>query len=100
MKTEICSPAPSLQPAALFTPRPKAAQRVREFFTAHNSNEHEGDLKHVDNFLECVRSRQQPTCHVESGYKVSVTCDLSVGSYRNGEVYYFETEREQAVKKG
>jgi predicted dehydrogenase len=60
----------------------------------------EGDLKHVDNFLDCVRSRQQPNCHVDLGYKVSVATDLSVRSYRNGKVYYFDAEREQVVEKG
>jgi predicted dehydrogenase len=60
----------------------------------------EGDLKHVDNFLDCVRSRQQPNCHVDLGYKVSVATDLSVRSYRNGKVYYFDQEREQVVEKG
>lgn len=59
----------------------------------------EGDLKHVDNFLDCVRSRKQPTCHADLGYKVSVTCDLSVRSYRNGKVYYFDPEREEVVTK-
>jgi len=47
-----------------------------------------------------VRSRQQPNCHADLGYKVSVTSDLSVRSYRNGKVYYFDTEREQVVEKG
>lgn len=60
----------------------------------------EGDLKHVDNFLECVRTRQQPNCHVDIGYKVSAACDLSVRSYRNGKVYYFDAETEQVVTKG
>jgi predicted dehydrogenase len=60
----------------------------------------EGDLKHVDNFLNCVRSRQQPNCHVDLGYKVSIATDLSVRSYRNGKVYYFDAEREQVVEKG
>ena len=60
----------------------------------------EGDLKHVDNFLDCVRSRQQPNCHADLGYKVSVATDLSVRSYRNGKVYYFDAEREQVVEKG
>jgi predicted dehydrogenase len=59
----------------------------------------EGDLKHVDNFLECVRSRQQPNCHADIGYKVSIVCDLSVRSYRNGKVYYFDPEREEVVTK-
>jgi predicted dehydrogenase len=59
----------------------------------------EGDLKHVDNFLQCVRSRQQPTCHADLGYKVMVTVELSVRSYRNGKVYYFDAEREEVVEK-
>jgi site-specific recombinase XerD len=36
----ILSPAPQLQPAALFTPTPKAARRVLEFFTAQINNDH------------------------------------------------------------
>ena len=41
MSTEIIlSPSPALQPAPLFTPTPKAAKRVLEFFTAQINNEH------------------------------------------------------------
>ncbi len=41
MTTEIIlSPAPELQPAPLFTPTPKAAKRVFEFFTAQINNDH------------------------------------------------------------
>jgi site-specific recombinase XerD len=41
MSTEIIlSPAPGVQPAALFTPTPKAAKRVLEFFTAQINNGH------------------------------------------------------------
>ncbi len=36
----ILSPAPSLIPAALYAPTPKAAQRVLEFFTAQINNDH------------------------------------------------------------
>ena len=59
----------------------------------------EGDLKHVDNFLDCVRSRRQPNCHADLGYKVMTTIDLSVRSYRNGKVYYFDAEHEQVYEK-
>ena len=39
--TEILvSPSRELQPAPLFTPRPKAAKRVLEFFTAQINNRH------------------------------------------------------------
>ncbi len=41
MRTEIVvSPAPELQPAPIFTPTPKAAKRVLEFFTAQINNDH------------------------------------------------------------
>jgi site-specific recombinase XerD len=41
MSTEIVlSPAPELQQPALFTPTPKAAKRVLEFFTAQINNDH------------------------------------------------------------
>jgi len=36
----VLSPAPELQPAALFTPTPKATRRVLEFFTAQINNDH------------------------------------------------------------
>src|SRR5277367_3736435 len=40
LTTEIfLSPAPGLQPAPLFTPTPKAAKRVLEFFAAQADNE-------------------------------------------------------------
>ena len=41
MSTEIIpSPAPAVLPARLFTPTPKAARRVLEFFTAQINNDH------------------------------------------------------------
>src|SRR6516165_8523300 len=36
----IIAPSPDLWPAALFTPTPKAAKRVLEFFTAQINNDH------------------------------------------------------------
>jgi predicted dehydrogenase len=59
----------------------------------------EGDLKHVDNFLECVRSRQQPNCNFDIAFKALVATDLSVRSYRNGKVYYFDAEHEKVLEK-
>lgn len=47
----------------------------------------EGDQKHVDNFFDCVRSRQQPNCPADLGHKVMTTIDLSVRSYRENKVF-------------
>ena len=59
----------------------------------------EGDLKHVDNFLDCVRTRKQPNCHADLGYKTLIATDLSVRSYRNGKMYYFDSEKEVVTEK-
>jgi len=59
----------------------------------------EGDLKHFDNFFDCVRSRQQPNCNADLGFKVLVATDLSVRSYRNGKMYYFDAEQEKVVER-
>lgn len=59
----------------------------------------EGDLKHVDNFFDCVRSRQQPNCNTDIGFKVLVATDLSVRSYRQGMMYYFDAEQGKVVEK-
>jgi predicted dehydrogenase len=47
----------------------------------------EGDQKHLDNFFDCVRSRQQPNCPADLGHKVMSTIDLSVRSYRENKVF-------------
>jgi len=60
----------------------------------------DGDLLHVDNFLDCVRTRQQPNCPVDMGYKVMATIDLSVRSWRNGRIYYFDPRQERVYEKG
>ena len=59
----------------------------------------EGDLKHFDNFFDCVRSRHQPNCNADLGFKVLVATDLSVRSYRNGKMYYFDAEQEKVAEK-
>jgi len=59
----------------------------------------QGDQKHMDNFFDCVKSRQQPNCHADLGYKVMTTIALSVRSYREGKMFYFDPEREEAVER-
>ncbi|RJP21211.1 MAG: gfo/Idh/MocA family oxidoreductase [Candidatus Omnitrophota bacterium] len=59
----------------------------------------EGDMKHVDNFFDCVRSRRQPNCHVDIAYKTMTVIGLSVRSYREGIMFYFDAEREEIITR-
>lgn len=56
----------------------------------------QGDQKHVDNFLDCVRSRHQPNCPADLGYKIMTHIGLSVRSYREGKMFHFDAQEERA----
>jgi hypothetical protein len=39
---------------------------------------------HMKNFMDCVRSRKEPNCPFEIGYRSAIACQMAVASYRNG----------------
>lgn len=55
--------------------------------------EHGGNAEHVDNFFECIRSREQPSCNASIAARVMVHIGLSVRSYREGKMFYFDSRR-------
>jgi predicted dehydrogenase len=56
-----------------------------EILIDHVGNE--GDQKHMENFFDCVRSRQQPNCPPDLGHKVMTSIALSVRSYRENRMF-------------
>ncbi len=47
-------------------------------------------IAHIQNFLDCVRSRQQPVLNADVGVKPQVLISMAVQSYREGRVLYFD----------
>jgi predicted dehydrogenase len=47
---------------------------------------------HVRNFLECIRSRQNPTLNVDVALRAQVTISMAVQSYREGRVLYWDNK--------
>jgi len=47
-------------------------------------------VAHIQNFLECVRSRQQSILNADVGVKPQVLIAMAVQSYREGRVLYFD----------
>jgi predicted dehydrogenase len=45
---------------------------------------------HMQNFLDCMRTRQKPVLDVETGFRAQVTITLAVESYRQGRVLYWD----------
>jgi len=52
---------------------------------------------HMDNFLECVRSRKQPHLDAEAGCRVMVAIALGVDSYRKERVMKFDPEKQITI---
>jgi predicted dehydrogenase len=56
----------------------------------------ETDL-HMRNFLDCVRSRKEPDCPFEIGYRSAIACQMAVAAYRQGREVRWDTQTEQIV---
>jgi predicted dehydrogenase len=50
---------------------------------------------HLQNFLDCVRSRKQPNCPFEIGFRSAIACQMAVASYRQGRTVRWDAEREE-----
>jgi predicted dehydrogenase len=51
-------------------------------------------LGHMTNWLECLRSRQQPHCTVNEGFSHSVACMMAAQAYWSGRKMYWDTKTE------
>ena len=54
---------------------------------------------HMSNFFECMRTREKPVLDADTAYRAQVTISMSVQSYRQGKVLYFDPDRERVVDK-
>jgi len=52
---------------------------------------------HLQNFLDCVRSGNEPTCPVELGFRVSIACRMAVDSLRQRRTLTWDPVKEQIV---
>ena len=51
-------------------------------------------LEHMANWLECMRSRQQPHCTVQDGFAHSVACIMAAQAYWSGKKQYWDAASE------
>ncbi|HVO13282.1 MAG TPA: Gfo/Idh/MocA family oxidoreductase [Vicinamibacteria bacterium] len=61
---------------------------------------HEGEMRvssHMENFLDCVRSRELPRCHVDRAFQEAVTLLMSVESYRRETKVRWDPAKEEIV---
>jgi predicted dehydrogenase len=54
-------------------------------------------VRHVRNFLECVKSRKEPNSDLESGHRVTTVCHLANISMKVGRKLRWDAEKEEIV---
>lgn len=72
----------------LTTPLPASAERL---YVSHD---------HMGNFFECVRSRKDPICDVETGHRSASECHLAQIALRLNRTLAWDVEREEFTGDG
>lgn len=54
-------------------------------------------VSHIRNFLDCVKSRQDPAVNAEAGHRVATSCHLANISMRVGRKIVWDSEKEEIV---
>jgi hypothetical protein len=52
---------------------------------------------HMQNFFDCVRTRKEPNCPFEIGYRSAIACQMAITSYRRGSSVHWDASREDIV---
>ena len=54
-------------------------------------------LAHMDNWLDCIRTRNKPHLDADTGYRIMTAIALGVESYRKEKVMRFDPERQRVI---
>ncbi len=82
------------------TPQSVARKKFKERYgTIEVVLETEPRETHMENFLRCLRSREKPVLDADTAYRAMVTIGMSVQSYREGRVLYWDPRREKVASE-
>src|SRR4029453_17530194 len=80
------------------TPQPLAKNKFKDRYgTIEVKLECEPRESHMENFLRCVKTREKPVLDAQTAYRAMVTIGMSVQSYREGRMLYWDAGRERVV---
>jgi len=81
---------------------PQPVPEPKDQFWTEKEKDSSGDgardyILHTRNFLDCIRSRQQPVADLESAHAVATTCHLANISLRIGRKICWDAKKEQII---
>jgi len=75
-------------------------QNSVEVVTSANTGADDLTLAHMRNWMECVRSRQQPNASVEAGYAHSIASIMTNAAARSGQRVTFDEKTQEVLAGG
>jgi predicted dehydrogenase len=57
----------------------------------------DGTDVHMQNFFDCMRSRKEPNCSFEIGYRAAITCQMAIASYHKKRAVRWDPKTEDIV---
>jgi hypothetical protein len=52
---------------------------------------------HMQNFFDCMRSRKEPNCSFEIGYRSAIACQMAIASYHKRRTVRWDAKAEDIV---
>jgi predicted dehydrogenase len=82
------------------TPQPHAAEAFeKKYGTKELKIKVEPRVSHYQNFLDSMRSREQPVLNGLTAYKAMTAIAMSVESYRSGKMLYFDPTKQKVTDR-
>ena len=53
--------------------------------------------QHMQNFFDCVRSRKEPICPFEMGFRSAITCQMAITSYRKQRTVRWDPQAQEII---
>jgi hypothetical protein len=53
--------------------------------------------QHIQNFFDCVRSRNKPVCPFELGFRTAITCQMAIASCRQQRTVRWDAQAQDIV---
>jgi predicted dehydrogenase len=54
-------------------------------------------LQHMQNFFDCIRTRKEPICPFEMGFRTAIACQMAIASYRQQRTVRWDPQAEDIV---
>jgi predicted dehydrogenase len=54
-------------------------------------------IQHLQNFFDCVRSRKEPVCPFELGFRTAIACQMAIASYRRQTTVRWDPDTEEIL---